>query len=82
MRNELKVALGIVVGATAGAITALLLAPKSGKKLRKEIADESTKRINEIESKVVEAGKEYLDRASKYGEQLLNDTKEMVTTKK
>lgn len=81
MSNEMKVALGIVVGAAAGAITALLVAPTSGKKLRKEIADESARRIHDIEERVIEAGKEYVDRASKYGEQFVKETKDKLAAK-
>lgn len=43
MNNNVKVLLGFTVGAAAGALTGLLMAPQSGKKTRKMISSESDK---------------------------------------
>lgn len=50
---------GIVIGSVAGSVTALLLTPKSGRELRKDIADGSrqvAEKSQEIVGKVGEVG--------------------------
>ena len=58
MKTSLKIVGGIVAGAAVGALTGLLLAPDSGKKTRKKIADESDKLKGFVQSAVDEKLKE------------------------
>jgi gas vesicle protein len=48
--NKVGTILSFVLGATAGAVTALLLAPKSGAELRGEIADNVGDGVNQVRS--------------------------------
>jgi len=57
--------MGALIGGTVGAITALLLAPKPGSELRKDIADKS---------------RDAYDKASKYVGDLEEDMSEVVRT--
>ncbi len=55
------VILGAIIGATAGAVTALLFAPKSGKELRQDIATKSGEiyeNVGEHAQKAIMASKE------------------------
>ena len=63
MSRENKVGriLSFALGAAAGAVTALLLAPKSGAELRGEIADGVTDGVNQVRS----SGKDLKRRAQK-----------------
>lgn len=86
--------LGIVVGSALGAITALLLAPKSGRELRSDISDqyhtvsEKTQKIaTEIGDKTQKIASELSDKtqkiASEVGEksqELIGKAKEVVST--
>lgn len=79
-------ALGTFVGATVAGLTALLLAPKSGKDLRGEIAGQADKtkgqardylnvakdKGRELKETVEKAGSDYLDNAAATYEQLSN----------
>lgn len=47
-----KFAIGALIGATAGIITGLLTAPKSGKETRKDIKDTASKVFAEAEKKL------------------------------
>jgi gas vesicle protein len=63
MTRETKVGtiLSFVLGAAAGAVTALLLAPKSGAELRGEIAEGVNDGVNQVRS----SGKDLKHRAQK-----------------
>ena len=63
MTRERKVGsiLSFVLGAAAGAVTALLLAPKSGAELRGEIAEGVNDGLNQVRS----SGKDLKHRAQK-----------------
>lgn len=63
MNNNVKILFGFTVGAAAGALTGLLMAPQSGKKTRKLITKESDKLRDTVGDVVAET----LDHAkSKY----------------
>ena len=49
--NTGKVVLGIVAGAAAGAVVALLLAPEKGSKTRTQISDKGENILNNLKSK-------------------------------
>ena len=65
MTREHKVGtiLSFVLGAAAGAVTALLLAPKSGTELRGDIAESVSHGVNQVRS----SGKDLKHRAQKLG---------------
>lgn len=53
-----KVAMSFVIGATAGAITALLLAPMTGRKMQKRVAgivEDQVDNVEKMMKKVVNA---------------------------
>ena len=52
MGKLIKFAIGFLVGAFTGSLTALLLAPKTGFELRREIQTDVDKWIKEAESKI------------------------------
>jgi gas vesicle protein len=60
-KNKVGRIISFVLGAAAGAVTALLLAPKSGAELRGEIAEGVTDGVNQIRS----SGKDLKRRAQK-----------------
>ena len=60
-KNKVARIISFVLGAAAGAVTALLLAPKSGAELRGEIADGVTDGVNQVRS----SGKDLKRRAQK-----------------
>ena len=60
-KNKVARIISFVLGAAAGAVTALLLAPKSGAELRDEIAEGVTDGVNQIRS----SGKDLKRRAQK-----------------
>ena len=68
--NKVGTILSFVLGAAAGAVTALLLAPKSGAELRGEIAEG----VNDGVNQVVNSGKDLKHRAQK----LVNSAKARV----
>ncbi|MBD2846007.1 YtxH domain-containing protein [Paenibacillus sp. IB182496] len=74
--------IGVVAGAIAGTVSALLLAPKSGKELRKDVAT-GARQVGETTGKFAERAKDTTTRiASRVGEQstrIADKTKE--TTK-
>lgn len=55
MNNTTKVILGVAVGALAGAVTGLLLAPEDGEKTRKKITKETDKLRHSITDAVTES---------------------------
>lgn len=57
MKKDTKqVVWGIVAGSVLGSVTALLLAPKSGKELRKDIADGTSAAIGKAQNLAGQAG--------------------------
>lgn len=64
--------LGVVFGATVSAIAALLFAPKSGKELRKD--------LGETTSKTLESTDEYLDLAREKGSKVMHDMEDAAST--
>lgn len=64
--------LGVVFGATVSAIAALLFAPKSGKELRKD--------LGETTSKTLESTDEYLDLAREKGSKVMHDVEDAAST--
>ena len=65
MKNSIKVLGGFLAGATIGSITAILLAPGSGKDTRKKIADGSKKLTDDVKqsfSKSLDSLKETYDK--------------------
>jgi len=60
-KNKVARIISFVLGAAAGAVTALLLAPKSGAELRDEIAEGVTDGLNQVRS----SGKDLKRRAQK-----------------
>ncbi|UQZ36040.1 YtxH domain-containing protein [Paenibacillus sp. PK3_47] len=57
MKKDTKSLLwGILAGSVAGSVTALLLAPKPGKELRKDIADGTTNAIDKVQEIAGQAG--------------------------
>ena len=57
MNNNKKNALwGVVVGSIVGSVTALLLAPKAGKELRKDIADGASTTLEKAQGIAAQAG--------------------------
>ncbi|WP_150266836.1 YtxH domain-containing protein [Paenibacillus tepidiphilus] len=56
MKKDTKSLLwGLLAGGVAGSVTALLLAPKPGKELRKDIADGTTGAIDKVQEIAVQA---------------------------
>ena len=69
-KNKVGRIISFVLGAAAGAVTALLLAPKSGAELRGEIADGVSDGVKQVRS----SGKDLKRRAQK----LVNSAKARV----
>lgn len=81
--------LGAVVGGVLGAVTALLLAPKSGRELRSDlneqyhtisdktqtIASDVSKRTKELASEVSEKSQEYVGKAKDIASSVAEDIK-------
>ena len=55
MNTKTKVIGGFLVGAAAGALSGILLAPRSGRKTRKKIKDESQRMADELIEKANES---------------------------
>lgn len=66
--------LGAVTGAVLGAVTALLLAPKTGRELRSDIVDQY--------HQVSQKGQELAGKAKQVAEQIVQDIKSLKNTKK
>ena len=64
--------LGVIFGATVSAIAALLFAPKSGKELRKD--------LGETTSKTLESTDEYLDLAREKGTKVIHGIEDAAST--
>jgi gas vesicle protein len=61
MKDSEKVFWSVVAGAVAGAITALLLAPKSGKETRRQISDQAGKLGKDVNEQLDKALKQITD---------------------
>ena len=78
-----------LIGASVGALTALLFAPKAGSELRSEIADttrkgldyarDSGREISERASDLTERGKEAVSDLTERGKELINRQKTQLT---
>lgn len=73
--------LGALIGGAVGAITALLLAPKSGRELRRDIADSSAEvydKASEYVSSTIHEGKQkaqnIIDAAKRQADSILSKT--------
>jgi gas vesicle protein len=70
-----------VIGATVGAVVALLFAPKSGRELREDLADATRKgvdRARETSSQLSARAGEYYDAASSRAGELAASAREVV----
>jgi gas vesicle protein len=69
---------GFLVGATVGAIAALLLAPKSGRELRESLAEEGKK----LRDRAVDEGRRFVEQAEVPGavRNAAKSVKEALTT--
>lgn len=70
--------IGFLAGGTIGAITALLLAPKSGKELRADIKQKSEEYFDEAEKYLAEAkdkARDLINEGKKKSERIIQDAK-------
>jgi gas vesicle protein len=70
-----------VIGATVGAVVALLFAPKSGRELREDLADATRKgvdRARETGAQISSKAGEYYDAASARAGELASSAREVV----
>ena len=67
MANEAKnkgaLAAGIIAGSAVGIVTGMLIAPKSGKELREDIADKTKEGIDTAKDKIGDAKDTAIDKA-------------------
>jgi gas vesicle protein len=73
-----------VMGATVGAVVALLFAPKSGRELREDLADATRKgvdRARETGAQISARAGEYYDAASARAGELATSAREAVTNR-
>jgi len=74
---------GVVVGGVVGGLTAMLLTPWSGRKLRKNISRKTETIIDDVNS-YVEAGKEKADELFKEGKKkadsIISEAKKIVSS--
>lgn len=76
-----KFLLGAVVGGVVGAVTALLLAPKSGKEMRSDINEQASvlkERSLELKDTAVERGNEWIAVAKEQSQQVASKVKDMT----
>ena len=74
IRNESRAEgfiLGAIAGAAAAAIASLLFAPKSGKDLRKDISEGTSKTLEQADG--------YLDAAKQKGSQMVDDVEKSAS---
>lgn len=67
---------GVLIGSVAGSVTALLLAPKSGKELRHDIADGARgigTKVHEVAEKVGEQGVHMIGLMTDRAENVISD---------
>lgn len=76
---------GVVIGSVVGSITALLLAPKSGKELRKDLESQASiilDKTGEVRNTLVERSEHWKEQANdaaiKLSEAVKSQTKEIV----
>jgi gas vesicle protein len=77
--NPLNVMVGILVGGLAGAVTMLLLAPRSGKDTRKQIQEKSIElrdRTNEIVEDTVSQVRSNVNKFTHDGREKFNELKQ------
>jgi gas vesicle protein len=70
--------IGFLAGGTIGAITALLLAPKSGRELRADIKQKSEEYFDEAEKYLAEAkdkARDLINEGKKKSERIIHDAK-------
>ena len=73
-----------VIGATVGAVVALLFAPKSGRELREDLADATRKgvdRARETGSQLSSRAGEYYDAAAERAGELASSAREAVSAR-
>ena len=73
-----------VIGATVGAVVALLFAPKSGRELREDLADATRKgvdRARETGSQLSSRAGEYYDAATERAGELASSAREAVSAR-
>jgi gas vesicle protein len=82
-------ALGALIGATAGAITALLFAPKTGRELRQDLAIKSGEIYDDVEDIVASAvntgktrAQEIISSAKKQAEGLMRNAEKIMADAK
>lgn len=79
MANEDRFLRGLLYGAVVGGIAALLLAPKSGKDLRKDIQDRANTLKDDAERKIDELGQDisrHTDKLKSVAKDLAGEAKE------
>ncbi|KOP67116.1 general stress protein [Bacillus sp. FJAT-18019] len=67
---------GVLIGSVAGSVTALLLAPKSGKELRNDITDGARgigNKVQEVAEKVGEQGVHFIGLMTDRAENVISD---------
>lgn len=75
--------LGIVVGSALGAVTALLLAPKSGRELRSDISDQYqqiSEKTQQIASDLSEKTQKIASEVGEKSQDLIGKAKDVVST--
>lgn len=76
---------GAVIGGVVGAAAALLLAPKSGRELRSDLADAYSKSMDKSKEWASAAGSKTQELASKVGQQasdMISQTKSAISSAK
>lgn len=80
--NATKMVVSALAGAVVGAVTALLLAPKSGKELRSDISEkyhEATEKSKEIASQVTQKSKDIAKAVQEKGKELVQTVSEQTS---
>ncbi|WJH34597.1 YtxH domain-containing protein [Paenibacillus aurantius] len=78
LENSKTFAVGALVGGVLGAVTALLFAPKSGKELRADLADQYqnvSDKTQELARSVGTSTSEWVDRAKEKGSAVIGEVK-------
>jgi len=81
-KKSSKFGIGLIFGAISGAIAGLLLAPKAGKKMRKELskaAEEIRSKLQESDAKTIV--REIFDDLSEKSLDIFNETMDTLSTK-
>lgn len=76
--NPLNIVVGMLIGGLAGAVTMLLLAPRSGKDTRKQIQEKGIElrdRTNEIVEETLEQIRSSVDKLTLDGREKFNELK-------